>query len=82
MEKTALTEGAQSKLRALLHSPEGHEIKRFMDRLEPLATIDYNSNHPMEIAALTGARTKGWKECWRTLEDISDPNYGENNNLK
>jgi hypothetical protein len=81
MEKTELTEGARAKLRELLHSPEGYEIKRFMGRLKPLSNIA-DDHHPLEVAALTGARAKGWEEYERTLEDISDPNYGENNNLK
>jgi len=82
MEKLALTENARVKLRALWHSPEGHEIQKFMERLAPLAIIDHESDKPLEIAALTGAKNKGWKECLRTIEDITDPDYGTNKNLK
>lgn len=82
MEKRALTENARTKLRAFWHSPEGYEVQKFMERLAPLAIIDHESGKPLEIAALTGAKNKGWKECMRMIEDISDPDFGTNKNLK
>jgi hypothetical protein len=82
MERTRLTDGAQLALHTFLHSIEGREVKALMATKAPTMVIDHESNKPTEIAALTGAKHKGWEDCWTTLEDISDPEYGENSNLK
>ena len=81
MEKKKLTEGARSKLRALINTSEWSEIRAFLERLAPLSDIDTKCPDPIAIAALTGAQNKGWKRCMRTIEDISDPEYGEKKNL-
>ena len=78
MEKVKLTENARSKLRELTTSAEWNEIRWFLKRLGPLAMIDTTSSTPMEIAALTGAQSRGWEKCLRAVEDISDPNYKAN----
>jgi hypothetical protein len=82
MKQTRLTEGACNALRSFLRSAEGREVIKFMESKSPSQIIDYSSQKPVEIAALTGARHKGWEEYSDMLEAISDPDYGENKNLR
>ena len=63
---------AQMRLKEFLISPSGQELLYALRAKQPKVCIG-EQTHPIEFAALGGARVAGWVDCIKEIINLSTP---------